>query len=105
VEPNYIGVFTEKKINDWFDFCDKEAELNKQIVSSSEGKNKEIEEQIQSFIGSVPCTVQKWANNTEVRTKHFNVVFTHDKSSQYLSHKVTFSGSLKDITKLENHGL
>ena len=103
VEPNYIGVFTDKKVNDWLNYCDQEAELNKQIVDSSNDKNQEIEKEIETFINSMPCEVSKWNNNTEIKTNLFKIVFTHDKKSQYLSKKIEFTGTLKDITKIENN--
>jgi hypothetical protein len=102
VEPNYIGVFTDKKILDWFNYCDAMAEINKQLVLDSADKNTEIEKEIQSFIDSVKCQVQRWDNKTDVTTDFFQVRFTHDKASQYLSKVVTFTGTLKDITNLTN---
>jgi hypothetical protein len=102
IEPNKIGVFTDKKIIDWLNYCDKEAELNNKIVQESNNKNKDIEAEIQNFINSVPCKVSKWDNKTDIQTKYFRVLFTHDKSSQYLSKQITFSGLLTDIINIEN---
>lgn len=102
IEPNYIGVFTDKKIIDWLNYCDAKNELHEQIISSADNKNTEIEKEIQSFIDSVKCTVSKWGENTEVKTNLFTVVFTHNKKSQYLSKKIYFTGSLTDITNITN---
>lgn len=103
IEPNYIGVFTEKKINDWLNYCDAKNEIHEQIILSADSKNTEIEKEIQSFIDSVKCKVSKWSDNTEVRTDLFTVVFTHSKKSQYLSKKITFTGELTDITNITNN--
>ena len=100
-EPNNIGVFTEKKINEWLEYCDNLIDLNKSIVEGANDKNKQIEQQIENFINSVKCNVQKWSNNTDVVTEHFRVTFTHDKQSQYLSKKIEFKGTLEDIQRIE----
>jgi hypothetical protein len=102
VEPNYIGVFTDKKINEWFKYCDDIAELHKKMISESAEENKKIENKIQEFIDSVKCDVHKWSDKVEVKTKHFVVTFTHEKSTQYLYHKISFNGTLQDIPEIEN---
>jgi hypothetical protein len=51
----------------------------------------------------MPCKVSRWDNKIDVETKLFRVLFTHDKSAQYLSKQITFNGTLIDITKIENN--
>lgn len=101
-EPNLIGVFNDKKIIDWFNYCDSEAELNKEIVLNANDKNSQIEAEIKNFIDSVKCNVSKWHDKTEVKTNLFTVFFTHDKKSQYLSKEIKFNGGLNDVIRLSN---
>jgi hypothetical protein len=102
IEPNYIGVFTEKKINDWLNYCDAEHELNKQIVFNAQDKNSQIEKEIQTFIDSVKCNFSTYHDKTRVETQFFSVTFTHDKKSQYLSKEIRFNGKLEDVVKITN---
>ena len=101
-EPNSIGVFTDKKINDWFEYLDKLVDVHNAILSQAKDKNAEIEAEIQTFINSVKCTVQKRDTKTWVYTKHFEVIFTHHKGEMWLSTEIKYKGKLNEVTAIEN---
>jgi hypothetical protein len=102
-EPNYIGVFTEKKVNDWFIYFEKYMQALESAFTEVQDKNKEIEDKIKAFISSVPgCNVTTYQNKTFVKTDLFYVTFEHQKDQKYLSTKMEFRGSLGDITKIHN---
>jgi len=100
VEPNKIGKFTEKKVSEWLEYCDREIEFLNSLVSDVQDKNKTIERQIADFAIASGGDVSQWHNNTEVKTKNFTVIFTHDKASQYLTTKIEFNGGLNDVLRL-----
>lgn len=99
-EPNYIGKFTDKKVNEWFKYCDDTIKLNEKIVSNNKDKNKEIESKIYDFALKSGGKVSKYANTTEIEIKNFRVRFDHNKGSQFLSTKIDFNGTLEDVLKL-----
>lgn len=101
-EPNKIGVFTEKKVNDWFVYNEKYLAILENVLAEVNGKNAEHEKTIKDFIASIPgCKVSAHDNKTWVTTKLFEVIFQHNKAEKYLSTQVTFRGSINDITKIE----
>lgn len=102
-EPNHIGVFTEKKVNDWTEYCVKFIAAHENLLTSVNDKNTGIENEITDFIASVqPCEVDKWQNRyTDVTTEHFKVRFEHFRDQNYLNTQITFKGTLKDIAELE----
>ena len=101
IEPNKIGVFTEKKICNWLTYLDKLATVHKKIIDSSNNRNIEIQNEIQTFIDSINCKVSKYQEITDVTTALFTVRFTHNKKEQYLSKTISFTGSLDDIIKIQ----
>jgi len=102
-EPNYIGVFTEKKVNDWFNYCIEYLAILDNTLNDVADKNNEIQNKIDAFIQSVPgCHVSKYQNTTDIETPLFRVRFDHFKDQRYLSTKIDFKGNLSDITRLES---
>lgn len=106
-EPNWIGVWTAKKVNDWFlhikSYCDGMA----LALAENSSKNAEIEAEIAAFAATVPTAkVQKWGGdspaNTSFYCKFFDVTFEHYTQSGYVSKKITFKGKIEDVSKFEN---
>ena len=101
-EPNYIGVFTEKKIIAWIEYCENYIQILENVYNEVNNKNDEIKAKIAAFIASVPgCKVSTYSNTTDVETKLFRVRFDHFKDQKYLSTKIDFKGDLSDITEVE----
>lgn len=101
-EPNLIGVFSDKKVNDWLIYCAEYIRLMDELYNEVNGKNEAIEEKIKSFIQSIPgCKVSTYHNKTDIDTKYFCIRFEHFKDQNYLSTKIEFKGKLEDITKIE----
>ncbi len=102
-EPNRIGVFSAKKVDDWANYCQLYYEAMERVYSEVNNKNAEIEAEIAAFIQSVPgCKVSKWANQTNVETPLFYVTFEHFKDQNYLSTKIQYKGGLANVTKIHN---
>lgn len=102
-EPNLIGVFTEKKVQDWIEYCDKFIATNEAVLAEVNEKNKEIEDQINSFINDISgCKVERYKSSTYVKTKLFDVIFEHNKEQKYLRTKIEFKGGLADVVKIAN---
>jgi hypothetical protein len=102
IEPNLIGVFSDKKIYDWFNYCllEKTAYENLEIEVNS--KNNILQDEINAFISSLDgkCKVTIHSNRTYIDTPIFSVIFELYKDQNYLSKKIEFKGSLQTITDI-----
>jgi hypothetical protein len=102
-EPNMIGVFSEKKLNDWAKYVDDYVNTLDNLLADINDENGKIEKQISDFIASLPVKkVSEYHNKTWVTTPLFEVIFEHFKDQKYLSTKISFNGTLADITKISN---
>lgn len=101
-EPNYIGVFTEKKINDWVEYCNQyinALQLCEDKIHSEKNANELI---IQNTIDSLPyAKVSKYHNTTDIETKLFRMRFNLLNNGAYLINQIEFKGSLNDIISLQ----
>ena len=101
-EPNRIGVFTEKKIADWVEYCNVYIEACKKCSFDLRSKEQENKQYIKSVIDALPdakaSTVRNW---TTIETKLFYIEFELLNGGDYLSKKVTFKGSIRDIIRLQ----
>lgn len=103
VEPNYIGVFTVNKVENWVKYCNEYLQRLETLSVDVNAKNVEIEQKIKSFIDSVEgCEVSKYNNVTDITTSNFRVRFEHFKDQNYLNTKIDFRGSLADVTAIES---
>lgn len=103
VEPQQIGVFTAKKIENWLNYCDSYINCINSYAAEAQGENEKIEQQIKEFISKSGGTASIYGSDptvTAVDCKMFQVRFNHYKRSQYMSHEVTFKGSLNDILSI-----
>lgn len=105
-KPNYIGVFTEKKILAWFDYVKKYGEALEAAHNSNDEGNAAILQQISDFIASMPgSNVSKYGDKEERTTvtgKLFTVIFKHYKDQAYLRTEIEYKGSLSDVSRIEN---
>lgn len=101
-EPNRIGVFTEKKVEDWVKYNDQKIKILDDLLHEVTDKNTHLEKQISDFIESVPgCKVSRYQDQTSVTTSLFTINFTFYKASNHLNTKFEFNGKIADITKIE----
>ena len=101
-EPNQIGVFTEKKVSEWIAYCTEYINRMEILFIEVNEKNLEQENQIQDFIKSIPgCSVNAHGNKTWVTTPLFEINFEHFKDQNFLSTKITYRGTLRDVIKIE----
>jgi hypothetical protein len=102
-EPNRIGVFTEKKVLQWLQYCDTYIEVMEALCKKADSRNDEIEAEIKTFIQRSGGNVSTYHNITDVTVKGlFEVRFEHNKESQYLSTKIEFRGAASDLLNLLN---
>lgn len=101
-EPNYIGVFTDKKVNDWLNYCDAYvAELNR-VKAEVEGKQNSAKDKIEHFIKSVKgAEVSRYKNRVNVETSKFRVEFTVHENG-YLSENIEYRGNSTNLINLLN---
>ena len=103
-EPNKIGIFTAKKLKDWFVYCDLYVSALKDMSNTNQSKETANRLVITNFIESVTkvqpsVKVWNWSNEYKIETTHFDVSFKlHDKGT-YLSTDIKYKGTLDDIIK------
>ena len=102
--PNGIGVFTTKKLKDWFVYCDACVNALKEMSNTNQSKEAANRLVITNFIESVTkiqptAKVWNWSNEYRVETNHFDICFKlHDKGT-YLCTDIKYKGTLDDIIK------
>jgi hypothetical protein len=103
-KPNLIGVFTDKKMFEWVKYCENYINALNSALNEVEGKNAELENEIENFIKDLKgkCKVERWNKYTIVHTDYFKVEFSIDKSCGYLSKKIQYNGDLEGIVFLTN---
>lgn len=103
-EPNLIGVFTEKKVIDWLNYCDLYIEALNNLKNGISNKVEDAQIEVNNFIASLngKCKVSKWDNSTQVETAFFTITFKIDKSNGYLSQTLRPNVTIADITKITN---
>ena len=100
-EPNQIGVFTPKKVNDWLLYCIDYIAKSKECLNSINSKlienQKIIDDTIKSLKG---CEVRKYHSSTVIKTPLFTISFELLNNGSYLSQKIKYTGTINDIIKL-----
>jgi hypothetical protein len=99
-EPQQIGVFTEKKINDWLKYCDELIKFNAELVKVHTSKNDDLMKEVEEFIKKSKGRVSKYQNIIDIDTDNFRVRFTVQKDQNYISKQITFKGDLNTILEL-----
>jgi len=101
-KPNYIGVFTEKKVQSWLTYCAELIQATEDCKLSIENKGNENKLKIENTIKALPgCKVERYNNYTILTTKLFSIDFELQNNGAYLRQKIEFRGNLKDIINLE----
>lgn len=102
-EPNMIGVFNEKKVKDWFNYCYSYITALEDLYNLYNSENEKIEQSIKEFIqNNKGCEVSTYNNITDITAGLFRIRFTHHKDQKYLNTEITFKGTLNDITKINS---
>jgi hypothetical protein len=104
IEPNRIGVFTLKKLQDWAKYCKDYVQAikdaNEQVNSKSIANQKIIDDFIHELGNN--CEVKKWRNTTIVETIFFQIEFELLDKGAYLSKKITYIKGIQGIIEIEN---
>lgn len=102
IQPDYIGVFTQKKVNNWVDYYDKYMSYMESLLVEGNRKNQGITKQIEDFIEALPKSkVERYENKTWVTSDPFLITFTHIKDRQYLQTEVVYKGTLNEIVMFQ----
>ena len=97
-EPNHIGVFTEKKVEAWVDYCINYIDACKKASAFVERKKAENLAYIEHVISSVECRgIQRYHDYTIIETNYFTIEFDLQDNGSYLRKKVVFKGDIKTI--------
>ena len=106
-EPNRIGVFTLKKLQDWFIYCDTYVEEYQKLSLDTLNKKSENLKIMNDFIDSLKLVYPDakeytWNNgdNKSIETHLFEVSFNLQDKGTYLQQRIKFKGSLNDILNI-----
>ena len=101
-EPNKIGVFTDKKVKEWFNYCDDLMSAMENMYKSHNSKTNEIQSEVDGF-----CKRMREAgaritgeNPYWIDTDLFSIRLTIHKDSNYLEKNINFRGNLNQVAKL-----
>lgn len=99
-EPNQIGVFSDKKINDWLEYCVEKVRILEEYEQVHQEKNAAILKEIEEIkkIGKAGG----YDNRTWVDTILFRIDLTHYPETAFLDKKITFNGGVDDVKKILN---
>ena len=102
-EPNKIGVFSDKKIADWVEYCREYVlaleKCNDTITSKKTENQKYIDSVVDSMSGA---KIEKYNNYTIIENRLFRIEFALLENGAYLQKKIEFNGTIEDIIKLHN---
>ncbi len=101
--PNKIGVFTDKKVSDWINYCDETIAALNRLLNDVTGENTAIEKEIQAIKASLPhATVNDMHKDILwLDTELFSIKLEHHRKSAYLEKKVHFKGDVDVAIRLE----
>jgi hypothetical protein len=100
--PNTIGVFTDKKVLAWVNYCNEYINALKQCETDILSKKNDNQLKIDSTIDALPgCKVERWKNYTTLKTDLFEIEFSLQNNGEYLSTKINYIGGLKGIINLQ----
>lgn len=97
-EPNRIGVFSDKKINEWLEFCVEKVRILDEYEAIHKEKNATILAEIEEIkkIGKAGG----YDNRTRIDTILFRIDLTHCPETAFLDKKITFNGGVDDVKKI-----
>ena len=103
--PNLIGVFTEKKLKEWFNWCD--TYVTELVKSATNRKSKEAEcrDIIAKFIADIKnidpaMKLREWQDSVFIETHNFDVTLKLTDNNTHLESKINYRGGLEDLLKL-----
>jgi hypothetical protein len=103
-EPNQIGVFTFKKINDWFNYSNDYLKSLKDCNEHIFGKKSENQKVIDATIKALPnAKVSTYQNRTDIYCKLFDICFELLDNGAYLKQQIIYKGGLENVLKIENN--
>jgi len=102
-KPNNIGVFSDKKIAAWVEYCREYVLALEKCNDTITGKRTENQKYIDSVVNSMPgAKIEKYSNYTIIENGIFRIEFALLKNGAYLQKKIEFNGTIEDIVKLHN---
>lgn len=101
-EPNRTGVFSDKKVFQWLEYCDAYVDAYNEAINKATAKVNDAQSTIDSFISSLPQkNVSSYKNTTYVECSDFRVTF-QIYDSGCLSTKIEYKGNIETLSKLLN---
>ena len=99
-EPNYIGVFSPKKINDWLEYCYNYVRILQETEEKHKAKNDLIRQEIEDIhaMGKPNGSIQD--THTFTKVGKFEIEIIHDIKEAWLTKKIRFNGNVDDIKSL-----
>lgn len=101
--PNYMGVFTAKKVAEHIEYCRKVMAALRELRNTVNCKNHENSMYLEDYIRKmkkVGATVSEYHDGYIVRTELFEVIFTLNYESGQMTIKSVFTGGEKSVLRI-----
>lgn len=102
-QPNYMGVFTAKKVADHIEYCRKVMEALRELRNTIDRKNRENSMYVDDYIRKmkkVGAKISEYHDRRIVQTELFEVVFTLDYERGQMTVKSMFRGDEKSVLRI-----
>jgi len=107
-KPNLVGVWTDKKLTDWINYCNEYYNCLEENYQEVTGANLKHEQEIKRVIDALqPCRVVERHDGrvdyTYIETEYFEVTARLQRDEKYLSFTTNFKGGIDGVIALTEH--
>lgn len=99
-EPNRIGVFTDKKLTDWFEYCRNYIQALQQCKGDNENKTKANLKRIEDVATALGVEPKGHSTYKYIQLKNIEIRFELLDNGNHLKETVVFTGKVDDVVDM-----
>lgn len=104
-EPNKIGVYSEKKVKDWMDYCDKVVAVYDRLLKEHSEKLERAKDEFASILSQFDkkhiVNLNEKDFSAYIRTQNFRVSLSVNFKQGTMEKEVTFVGDIGDVIRID----
>lgn len=104
-EPNKIGVYSEKKVKDWMDYCDKVVAVYDRLLKEHGEKLERAKDEFASILSQFDkkhiVNLNEKDFSAYIRTPNFRVSLSVNFKQGTTQNEVTFVGDIGDVIRID----
>lgn len=104
-EPNKIGVYSEKKVKDWMDYCDKVVAVYDRLLKEHSEKLERAKDEFASILSRFDkkhiVNLNEKDFSAYIRTPNFRVSLSVNFKQGTTQNEVTFVGDIGDVIRID----